>query len=52
MKMIKINLILMKTIKNEFKPYHKVRGHCHYTGKFRGAAHNICNLSIYLFKYL
>ena len=23
---------------------HKVRGHCHYTGKFRGVAHNICNL--------
>ena len=30
--------------KNEFKPYHKVRDHCHYTGKFRGATHNICNL--------
>ena len=22
----------------------KVRDHCHYTGKYRGAAHNICNL--------
>ena len=26
------------------KKYHKVRHHCHYTGKFRGAAHIICNL--------
>ena len=23
---------------------HKVRDNCHYTGKYRGAAHNICNL--------
>ena len=29
--------------KNVFKPYHKVRDYCHYTGKFREAAHNICN---------
>ena len=27
-----------------FKLYHKARDPCHYTGKFRGAAHNICNL--------
>ena len=24
--------------------YQKVRDHCHYTGKYRGGAHNICNL--------
>ena len=26
------------------KKHHKVRDHCHYTGKYRGAAHNIFNL--------
>ena len=26
------------------KKYHKVRDHFHYTGKFKGAAHNIFNL--------
>ena len=28
----------------ECKKNYKVRDHCHYTGKYRGAAHNICNL--------
>ena len=26
------------------KKHYKVRDHCHYTGKYRGTAHNICNL--------
>ena len=26
------------------KKYHKVRDHCHYTGKYRGSGHSICNL--------
>ena len=26
------------------KKYHKFRDHCHYTGKYRGAAHSIFNL--------
>ena len=30
--------------KNALKLYDKVKDHCHYTGKFRRAAHNICNL--------
>ena len=30
--------------KNTFKLYHKVRDDCHYTRKFRGAAHSTYNL--------
>ena len=36
-----------KKIKNKYlkdKKYRKVRDHCHYTGKYRGAAHVICSL--------
>ena len=29
---------------NGYKKNEKVRDHCHYTGRYRGAAHNLCNL--------
>ena len=32
------------SIGNKDKKYHKVRDHCHYTVKYRGAAYNVCNL--------
>ena len=37
---------------NTFKLYHKVRDHCHYTGKFRQAAINICNLRYKIPRFL
>ena len=43
----KICYICKEKFKNRYvkdKKYCKVRDHCHYTGEYRGAAHNICNL--------
>ena len=34
-----------KNEKKKFKIYQKLRDHCHYTEKFRGAAHSIYNLN-------
>ena len=36
--------ISKKEFNNNDKKNYKVRNHCHYTGKYRGAAHNIFNL--------
>ena len=40
----------MKKIKNKFKIYQNVRDHCHYTGKFWGAAHSIFSLNYKVLK--
>ena len=40
----KICYICKKEFHNNDKKQQKVRDHCHYTGKYRGAAHNTCNL--------
>ena len=40
----KICYICKKEFNNNDKKNYKVRDHCHYTGKYTGAAHNICNL--------
>ena len=40
----KICYICKKEFNNNDKKNYKVRDHCHYTGKYRGAGHNICNL--------
>ena len=36
--------ICKKEFDKSDKKNYKVKDHCHYTGKYRGAAHNICNL--------
>ena len=40
----KVCYICKKEFDKSGKKHYKVRDHCHYTGKYRGAAHNICNL--------
>ena len=43
----KICYICKEKFENKYlkdKKYCKVRDHCHYTGKYRGATHNKCNL--------
>ena len=40
----KVCYICKKEFDKSDKKHHKVRDHCHYTGKYRGADHNICNL--------
>ena len=42
----KICYICKKEFDMNDKKIYKVRDHCHYTRKYRGAAHNICNLDI------
>ena len=40
----KICYICKKEFNKNYKKQQKVRDHCHYTGKYGGAAHNICHL--------
>ena len=40
----KICYVCKKEFNNNDKKNYKVRDHCHYTGKYRGDVHNICNL--------
>ena len=40
----KVCYICKKEFRIDDKKYYKVRDHCHHTGKYKGAAHTICNL--------
>ena len=44
MKIRKFVIYAKKNLVNTKKKDKKVRGHCHYTGQYQGAAHSICNL--------
>ena len=41
---VKKSFVMIKIKKLNMNFIIKKRDHCHYTGKFRGVAHNICNL--------
>ena len=46
----KICYICKKKFKGKYTEdmkYHQVSGHCYYTGAYRGAAHSICNLTLF-----
>ena len=36
--------ICKKEFSTDDQKHYKVKDHCHYTGKYRGTAHDICNL--------
>ena len=40
----KCHLCLKQIYPDSNRMYQKVRDHCHFTGKYRGAAHRNCNL--------
>ena len=46
----KICYVCKKEFDTSDKKHYKVKDHCHYTGKYRGAAHNICNLRYKILK--
>ena len=54
MKIQKSVIFVKKNVKIniwKIKKFCKVRGHCHYAGKYRGAAYSICNWNkVYLKK--
>ena len=43
-KYVKKSFAMIQMKKKEIETITKIRDHCHYRGKFRGAAHSICNL--------